>query len=228
MTTIVAIQGDDWVLVATDSRISSFDGSGMATQSSTLSAGTSKVAQNGKYLLGAAGDVRAINLLHHALQPPAPPPNLAGRKLDAFITTRFIPAMRECFETHGYATPDNDDKQHIAEHASTVLVVVNAHAYVVDGDYSWATDTSGIYAIGSGAAYALGAIHALRNGRTIDTPQQANNLPPRPSPSPAGSTPTPEHPSRPTRRRTKHHRGTPHDAPPASTPETTRDDHPPR
>ena len=176
MTTIVAIQGDDWVLVATDSRISSFDGSGMATQSSTLSAGTSKVAQNGKYLLGAAGDVRAINLLHHALQPPAPPPNLAGRKLDAFITTRFIPAMRECFETHGYATPDNDDKQHIAEHASTVLVVVNAHAYVVDGDYSWATDTSGIYAIGSGAAYALGAIHALRNGRTIDTPQQAKNL----------------------------------------------------
>jgi ATP-dependent protease HslVU (ClpYQ) peptidase subunit len=176
VTTIVAIQGDDWVLVATDSRISSFDGSGMATQSSTLSAGTSKVAQNGKYLLGAAGDVRAINLLHHALQPPAPPPNLAGRKLDAFITTRFIPAMRECFETHGYATPDNDDKQHMAEHASTVLVVVNAHAYIVDGDYSWATDTSGIYAIGSGAPYALGAIHALRNGRTIDTPQQAKNL----------------------------------------------------
>lgn len=175
MTTIIAIQGDDWVLVATDSRISSFDSDGNTT-SSTLSAGTSKVAQNGKWLLGAAGDVRAINLLHHALVPPAPPPTLAGRKLDAFITTKFVPALRECFETHGYATPDNDDKQHIAEHSSTVLAVVNATAYIVDGDYSWANDTSGIYAIGSGSPYALGAIHALRHGKTIDTPQQAKTL----------------------------------------------------
>ena len=140
-------------------------------------AGTSKIAQNGKWLLGAAGDVRAINLLHHALTPPTPPPNLAGRKLDAFITTKFIPALRECFETHGYATPDgNDDKEHMAQQGSTILAVVNATAYVIDGDYSWASDSSGIYALGSGSAFALGAIHALRHNKPIETPQQAKTI----------------------------------------------------
>jgi ATP-dependent protease HslVU (ClpYQ) peptidase subunit len=176
VTTILAIQGEDWVVVATDSRVSSFDGSGNAFQNTTLTAATSKVAQNGKYLLGAAGDIRAINLIHHALQPPTPPPAMTGRKLDAFITTKFIPCLRECFETHGYATPDNDDKEHIAEQGSTILVVVNATTYVIDGDYSWTSDNQGIYALGSGSSYALGALHALKGNKNIDTPQQAKTI----------------------------------------------------
>jgi len=176
VTTILAIQGEDWVVVATDSRVSSFDGSGYAFQNTTLTAGTSKVAQNGKYLLGAAGDIRAINLIHHAFQPPAPPPTMTGRKLDGFMTTKFIPALRECFETHGYATPDNDDKEHIAQHGSTILAVINATTYVIEGDYSWTSDNQGIYALGSGSSYALGAAHALKGTRTLETPTQAKTL----------------------------------------------------
>ena len=72
MTTIVAIQGAGYAVIGTDSRISSFDESGMAYQITTLGTGTSKIASNGRYLLGAAGDVRAINILHHAFSPPAP------------------------------------------------------------------------------------------------------------------------------------------------------------
>lgn len=161
MTTIVALQGDGFAVVATDSRISSMDSSGFAYQISTLGSGSSKIAQNGKYLLGAAGDVRAINILHHAFTPPAPTPAVKGKKLDAFITNKFIPALRECFDEHGYSTPDNDEKDHIAEQGSTILVVINATIYIIENDYSWTSDNIGIYALGSGAPYALGALQAL-------------------------------------------------------------------
>lgn len=167
MTTIVGIQGDDYAVICTDSRVSSFDESGMAYQITTLGTGTSKVASNGKYLLGAAGDVRAINLLHHVFTPPAPVFSESGPKLDHFITQKFIPALRNCFENHGYAMPDNDTKDHIAEHSSQIVVVINGTIYIIDGDYSWTSDKTGIYAIGSGSSYALGALHALSNGKEL-------------------------------------------------------------
>lgn len=176
MTTIIGIQGEGWAVLATDSRIASFDSDGNAYQSGTLGNGMSKVTTNGKYLLGAAGDVRAINLIQHAFVPPTPGVNLAGKKLDAFITTKFIPALRACFDEHGYSTADGDRKTHQAEQNSTVIAVVNATIYVVESDYSWASDQNGIYALGTGSAYVLGAIHAYRNQRTIGTIQNAKTL----------------------------------------------------
>lgn len=167
MTTIVAIQGDGYAVIGTDSRVSSFDETGMAYQITTLGTGTAKVAANGRYLLGAAGDVRAINILHHAFSPPNPSFKTGGGHLDQFITQKFIPALRECFEVTGYATPDNDQKNHIAEHSSTILVVLNGVIYIIDGDYSWTSDRTGVYAIGSGSSYALGAIQAITGGKQL-------------------------------------------------------------
>jgi ATP-dependent protease HslVU (ClpYQ) peptidase subunit len=167
MTTIVGIQGDKYAVICTDSRISSFDENGNAYQITTLGTGSSKVAENGRYLLGAAGDVRAINILHHAFTPPTPSFSTAGPKLDQFITQKFIPALRECFEMTGYASPDNDSKNHIAEHESTIVVVINACIYIIDGDYSWTSDKTGIYAVGTGSSYALGALHAMTGGREL-------------------------------------------------------------
>jgi ATP-dependent protease HslVU (ClpYQ) peptidase subunit len=175
MTTIVAYQGENYAAVGVDSRISSMDEGGFASQIMTLASGSSKVASNGKYLLGAAGDVRAINILHHAFTPPMPTVGMKGKKLDQFMTIKFIPALRECFEKQGYATsPESESAVHMAQHESTILVVVNANIYVVDGDYSWASDATGIYALGTGSAYALGAMHSMigKDNKSL-TPLQA-------------------------------------------------------
>lgn len=161
MTTIVAIQGDGYSLICSDSRISSADENGYISHITTLKDGNGKIATNGKYLLGAAGDMRAINILHHAFQPPPPTPTLKGKKLDQFITAKFVPALRTCFEQQGYALPERDSSNHMAEHSSSVLVSVNGSIYIIEGDYSWTSDTTGIYAIGSGSSYALGALHVL-------------------------------------------------------------------
>lgn len=176
MTTIVAIQGDDYCVVGTDSRVSSFDESGMAYQITTLGTGSCKIAQKGRYLLGAAGDVRAINILHHAFTPPLPPFKSGGSQLDEFITLKFIPALQVCFENTGYAMPDlAEDKTHISEQSSTILVAINGVVYIIDGDYSWTSDRTGIYAIGTGSSYALGAVQALTNSKEL-TIQKAKTV----------------------------------------------------
>lgn len=163
MTTIIGIQGDGFCIATADSRIAETDvDSNLISQIVGLKENNSKLGINGKYILGAAGDLRAINILHHAFSPPTPPPNLKGKKLDHFVTVKFIPALRECFEAQGYASPDNDSKQHIAEHASTIFMAVNGTIYIIDGDYSWISDSSGMFAIGSGAQYALGAMFAMQ------------------------------------------------------------------
>jgi len=172
MTTIVGLQGDNFALLCVDSRISTSDDKGNVSQISTLKEGFGKIALNGKYLLGAAGDIRAINILHHVFQPPQPTKNLKGKQLDQFFTANFIPALRECFEQQGYATPDSkEDKEHMAEQASTIIVAVHGIIYVVDCDYSWTSEYSGLYSLGSGSSYALGALQALSTNRKLTIPQ---------------------------------------------------------
>jgi ATP-dependent protease HslVU (ClpYQ) peptidase subunit len=167
MTTIVAIQGESFAVVGTDSRISTFDDSGFAYQVTTLGNGTGKVAANGKYLIGVAGDVRAINIVHHAFAPPQAPPNLSGNKLDVFMTKTFIPALRATFEEQGYANTKGDSSAHIAEQDSSILVAVNGSIYVIESDYGWTSDRTGVYAIGTGGTYALGALAALTGKKTF-------------------------------------------------------------
>lgn len=174
MTTIAAIQGDGFAAITADTRISSFDDNGPAYHMGSLATGISKVSTNGNFLIGAAGDLRAINLLSHAFTPPPVPEKARGKKLDQFVTTKFIPALRNCFDIHGYSSPENkDNKRHNAEQDSTILLVVNATIYIIENDYSWMCDSSGLYAVGSGSEYALGALNALCGGKKVVSPIQA-------------------------------------------------------
>lgn len=152
MTTIVAVQGSGWAVVGYDSQVTEEDG-----RRYTMARGSSKVAKNGEYLLGAAGDVRAINILAYAFAPPKVG-DLTGVRLDRFITSKFVPALRLCFETQGYAA--SKESKEIAEQGSVVLVVVNGTIYVIGEDYSWVRDSGAIYAFGSGGDYALGSLYS--------------------------------------------------------------------
>ena len=83
MTTVIGIQGEGFAVLAADTRITSFADDGPAYQMATLGSGVSKIATNGKYLIGTAGDLRAINLLTHAFSPPPAPPGVKGKKLES-------------------------------------------------------------------------------------------------------------------------------------------------
>jgi ATP-dependent protease HslVU (ClpYQ) peptidase subunit len=176
MTTIVGIQGDGFAVVGCDTRISSFGDAGDAYQISTLGNGSSKLAVNGKYILGAAGEMRAINILHHVFQPPPVTPGLRGKKLDAFVTGKFIPSLRACFDSQGYSPPDSgDSKEHRAEQGSSVVVVVNGTIYIIESDYSWTSEANYLYSTGTGSSYALGVMQALV-GAKRPTASQARSI----------------------------------------------------
>lgn len=175
MTTIIGIQGDNFSIIVHDSRVSAIDDSGSSSQSFTASKASTKVSQNGRYLLGAAGDYRAINILHHAFSPPVPLPKLIGPKLDSFMTSKFIPALRECFDKHGYSQSPKEGTQSNALQGSSIIVSVNSCIYSIDGDYSWASDESNIYCLGTGSDYAYGALRALST-KKIENIQQAKKM----------------------------------------------------
>jgi len=151
MTTIIAVQGPSWAVVGFDSKVTEDGG-----RSYTLGRGSAKVMKNGQYLLGAAGDVRAINILAYAFSPPSAG-ELSGIKLDRFMTSKFIPALRSCFEDHGYVAKEHKEQ---AVHGSTVLAIINGQIYEIGEDYAWVRDTTGIYSFGSGGGYALAAMYA--------------------------------------------------------------------
>lgn len=152
MTTVAAIQGDGWVVVGYDSRVTENN-----EKIFTLTKDNGKIIKNGNYLLGAAGDMRAINLLAHVFKPPAVNPTVYGLKLDKFITAVFIPELKKCFEEASYSKDGDMESQ--------VIVIVNGTIYEIGNDYSWAHDESGIYAIGSGGDYAISALLATMETR---------------------------------------------------------------
>lgn len=155
MTTIAAIQGDGWAVIAYDSRITD------DSRSFTLPNVGGKVAQNGSYLLGAAGDLRAINLLHHTFRPPSPSASLRGAKLNEFISAKFVPALKSCFDDAQYGEKGSQD--------SSVMAVVNGTVYEIGSNYEWCHDQRGIYAVGTGGSYALGALYESNDGRRKKT-----------------------------------------------------------
>lgn len=166
MTTIVGFQGDDYVVMGCDSRINSYDTEGNVIQLSTLDHSHSKIVDSHGFLIGVAGDARAMNLLHHAYIPPDASQIHTRAKMDAFITSQVVPSIRELFEEQGYATGPRENKSS-AEYDSQIMLAVNSRLIVIESDYGWSSDKDGIYAIGTGAAFALGAMKAHLERRTM-------------------------------------------------------------
>lgn len=140
MTTLVGIQGEGWAILGCDSMVNQ-DG-----KIYRLPADYPKLTQRGKVVLGAAGDLRATNILK-VMDMPQPE---AGVELDFFVEKSLAPALREAFREGG-----------IKKKADvTVLAAVKGVIYEIATE-DWCRDSTGYYAVGSGSSYALGALHAI-------------------------------------------------------------------
>lgn len=146
MSTVVAIQGPSWVVVGYDSQVSEDSG-----RKYVLPSDAGKVAENGDYLFGVAGDLRAVNILTHSFIPPDPGKKL-GYELDQFMSTKFMSSLKKSFD-HNFYGKDG-------EQGSNIIVVVNGTAYEIGGNYDCIRDIYGFYSVGTGSPYALGALHA--------------------------------------------------------------------
>jgi ATP-dependent protease HslVU (ClpYQ) peptidase subunit len=158
MTTILAIQGEDYCAIGSDSQWTDDYGRvGKITQS--------KIITIGKYFIGVSGDTRGANIIQHMYNPPQLPPKLSGIKLTKFMVSQFIPTYRECLEQNGLGLPQYESNP--AEARIDSLICANGVIYQIDTDYSTEMDTNNLYAIGSGAHYGLGAMQMYTNNKKI-------------------------------------------------------------
>jgi len=153
MTTIAAVQGPSWAVIGADSQVSE------DTKKYRLPASQSKLVSNRGYLFGIAGELRAVNLLACGFDPPQPGKTVDSiESLDVFMIRTFIPKLRACFASNEYGKD--------GEHGATIIASIHGVLYEIGSSYECMRDSGGLYAIGTGDGYALGAMHAIKDMRS--------------------------------------------------------------
>jgi ATP-dependent protease HslVU (ClpYQ) peptidase subunit len=76
------------------------------------------------------------------------------------MITDVVPSMKEALEENGYKL-DKEDKDSGFE----ILLAVDGELFNISDDFSVLMDQTGIYGVGSGAPFAVGALHT---GATVE------------------------------------------------------------
>lgn len=148
MTTIVGIQLADRAIIYADNQVSSgnrkYNHKAMA-----------KITKRGDWFIAGAGEVAPLDIAHHIWNPPSP--NAKDIKnLYHFVIAKVMPSLRDCMKENGYdfnaATED--------EYRFRLLIATQGEIFEIDDDLSVCLRNDGMYGIGSGHEFALGALHA--------------------------------------------------------------------
>jgi ATP-dependent protease HslVU (ClpYQ) peptidase subunit len=140
MTAIVGLVQSGTVYIGGDS-------AGVEGLNLTVRADT-KVFRKKRYVFGFTTSFRMGQLIRYSLTVPKP-----NGDLDAFMSTTFVDAVRECLKTGGWASKENE-----REEGGTFLVGVQGQLFTVYGDYQVARAADDFAAVGCGDQIALGAL----------------------------------------------------------------------
>lgn len=143
MTTLVGLQGSDFVVFAADSQITDGD-------QRIISIETPKILTTGKYLLGLTGDSRPGDILAYAWKPPL----YKGENPTHFMGSKILPSISAAFKEGNYEV-DNKEMNF------SFLIAFNGNLFSIGGDLSFNTSERGLFAAGSGGNYALGYLYSL-------------------------------------------------------------------
>jgi ATP-dependent protease HslVU (ClpYQ) peptidase subunit len=124
---------------------------------------TSKSFTNGPYVFGGAGSYRMIQIVEHCFEPPEPD----WDKLERFMAHDFADSLRESLKEHGWL--EQLDERDSAS-GGELLVSVGGRLFLAEPDFSILEPEQNYYAIGYGAPYAIGALHATA---ALDPPIEA-------------------------------------------------------
>jgi len=118
---------------------------------------TEKVFKRGEFLYGFAGCWRTGQVLRHIFKEPARPNRKSLSDLD-YLVGHWIDAWRELLATRGiHKTFETGASGQYA----TLLLGYRGTLYQIEQDHAVLTPRDGIFAIGSGSDFALGALHVM-------------------------------------------------------------------
>ena len=162
MTTVIAIQHDLGVDMIADSQINS---NGKPYFHSDMV----KIIERNKFLIGVAGRVIALQAIQNSWNPPALSATYKGT-LYNFVITKIVPSLKMFIDESKIFTDKEKDEGELF----SILLAIKGEVFEIDEDYSVARRADGIYAIGSGADFALGALMA--GAESTDAMQIAASL----------------------------------------------------
>ena len=146
MTTIIGVCKNGIVTMGADSQVTDGDRINNDLR-------MEKITKNNGYLIAGAGDATPCDILQHIFIPPVP--SLTERKnLYKFMITKFVPAMRECLDENGWKPVQGDDS------GFNMLISFDGEMFDIGDDFSVLLNNQGIYGIGNGSKYAIGALYA--------------------------------------------------------------------
>jgi ATP-dependent protease HslVU (ClpYQ) peptidase subunit len=150
VTTVIAIQFPDKVVMGADSQTTGSSGTIFRHES------VKKIVANGKFLIAGAGDAAPSDICQYVWTPPTPR-GLEWNDLLRFMITKAMPSLKQCFKDSDYK-PDSDS-------SFSFLFAIGGEIFDVGEDFSVLRKQNGIYGIGSGSNVAIGAI---QQGATIE------------------------------------------------------------
>jgi ATP-dependent protease HslVU (ClpYQ) peptidase subunit len=158
MTTIIGVEYANRCVVLGDSRV--VGDSKIYSHPDMV-----KVVTNGNFIIGAAGDVRALQVILHTWKPPMA---VAKDKdnLFQFMISKVVPSLKKQLNDYGLLDTKSPDK----DFELYVLIAYNGNIFEIDSDFAVSRSDSGYYGIGTGGDYALGALYAGA------TPEQAASI----------------------------------------------------
>ena len=147
MTTIVGVCKNGNVTLGADSQVT--DGTRRNNHPKM-----EKISKRNGYLIAGSGDSQPCDILQHIFLPPIP--TIKEREdLYHFMIVKFVPAMRECLEENGWK-PDREDK----DSGFSFLIAFDGEIFDIGDDFSVVLNSEGIYGVGAGSQYAIGALYA--------------------------------------------------------------------
>jgi ATP-dependent protease HslVU (ClpYQ) peptidase subunit len=151
MTTVIAFQGPNFAILGADSQITDGD-------KRIISPSTPKIVKVNKYLLAVSGDCRPGDLLIYNWKPPA----YDGTDPVKFMGKKIVPSIVATFRANGYDFEKEGS-------SFSFLVAFAGNIFEIGDSLDIAQSHNGLYAIGSGAAYALGYLAGdLENLHQLD------------------------------------------------------------
>lgn len=147
MTTIVALRRGSTVTFGADTQVTANDRANNHTK-------MEKITRKNGYIIAGSGDATPCDVLQHVWIPPIP--NAKDKKdIYHFMITKVVPSMREVLDQNDYK-PDPSDK----DSGFSMLVALEGQIFDISDDFSVVLRDDGIYGVGNGSKYAVGALYA--------------------------------------------------------------------
>lgn len=148
MTTIVALQGGNVATIGAESYTTYGD-------RPYFHKDVKKIVKSGRWFIAAAGDANACDLITNIWKPPTP---RGSKAIHTFVATNVIKNLRKMLADNNYSQQPKDD-------GFDLLLAINGEVFQITNDFTLLRSSTGIYGIGSGADYAVGALLA---GATVE------------------------------------------------------------